>query len=394
MAKYNTGIKVKSTNTAKSSPQNTSNKVFGRVVDIILDETHPLYEIYGGSQSINGVFYRDIEIGQSEDKQNSSLIFAYQGNTNLKQTPLIGEIVEIETLASENRENFVNAKKPYWTRVIPLWNNPHYNAYPDEIQNYNPETEELTPTSDGNFEEKGDITPLQSYPGDVIVEGRHSQGIRFSGTKYKSNPWIDGSNNGSPLTIISNGNPPPTGDFSTTIEDINLTSGSMYFAANHTIPLQQANYKVDSWEEPLPTANQYKGNQIIINSGRIFINAKEEALFLNSREAIGLSSRDVHLDADNRISLDGTKIYLGASAMQTEQEPVILGNQLEIYLRQLISELTSIAKAMTKAKTLDGKPILDLNFQGKISEVVLDSLNKQINPGGKSILKSKKTFTE
>lgn len=392
MARYNTGIKVR--NYKQSSNPNTfnSNKVFGRVVDVILDESHPSYDIYGGSQSINGVFYRNIELGEAEDKENVELSFAYQGNMSVKQTPIVGEIVQIESLPSEDRETFVNSKKPYWNNIIPVWNNPHYNAYFDEIQNYNEETEEVEPTEDENFIEKSNINSLQSFPGDTLIEGRHGQGIRFTGTKYSTNPWIDGSNNGEPLIIISNGHT-PVEEFENITENVNNDKSSIYLTSNHTINLNQANLKNDSWLEKPIQADAYKGNQVIINSGRVFINAKDENIFLSSKNSIGINSQNLNIDSDEYISLDSKNILLGVQARKKE-EPVILGNELEIFLRQLISEITAMSKAMTKAKTLDGKPILDLNFQGKISQVVLDSLNKQINPYGKSILKSKKVFTE
>ena len=393
MAKYNTGIKVRSTNQGNSKQLPNTNKVFGRVVDIILDNTHPLYEVYGGSQSINGVLYRNIELAEVEAKDNAELVFAYQGNMSIKQTPIVGEIVTIETLPSEERENFVNNKKLYWTSIIPLWNTPHFNAYPDEIQNYNEETEEVEITEDVNFQELGTIAPLQSFPGDVIIEGRHGQGIRFTGTKYKSNPWINETNNGNPLTIISNGINISSDDFTAVIEDVNLSNSSIYLTSNHNIGLEQANVKADSWIEKPTLSNGFKGQQIIINSGRVFLNAKEEHILMSSKKGIGLNSDTVNIDADRHISLDSETVYLGVQA-QKKENPIILGNELEIYLRQLITEISAMANAMTRAKTLDGKPILDLNFQGKISEVVLDSLNKQINPYGKSILKSEKVFTE
>lgn len=393
MARYNTGIKVSNTNSSKVQSPTKQQKVFGRVVDIILDDKHPLYKVYGESQSLNGVLYRNIELSEVEEKDSGELIFAYQGNMTVKQTPVIGEIVIIESLPSEERETFVNNKKLYWTSIIPLWNTPHFNAYPDEIQNYNEEEDTVEVTEDENFVEVGEISPLQNFPGDVVIEGRHGQGIRFTGTKYKTNPWIDESNNGKPLTIISNGTNITSDNFSTVIEDINISDSSIYITSDHNIGLEQANVKVDSWLTKPTLSNAYKGNQILINSGRIFLNAKKEHILLSAGLGIGLNSKTINFDADDHISLDSDTIMLGLQA-QKKEEPVILGNELEIFLRQLITEITAMSKAMTKAKTLDGKPILDLNFQGKISEVVLESLNKQINPYGKSILKSKKVFTE
>lgn len=389
---YNTGIKTIRTNTSNTTNNRNSQKVFGRVIDVILDSTHPKYKTYGESLSINGVFYRNIELGEIEDKENTELSFAYQGNTSFSTVPVVGEIVEIKTLPAEDRETFVSSKKSYWISIVPLWNNPHFNAYPDEIQNLQ-EDGTLKVTPDPDFIEKGNISPLQHFPGDVLIEGRHGQGLRFGGTKFKSSPWSDNTNNGDPIITLSNGVKESSTDFEPTVEDINTTANSIYLTSNHTVKLEQGNYKSDSWLEKPIEASSYKGNQVIINGDRLFFNSKAESIFLSSKKDIGLNATTTNIDSNEYISLDAKEILLGVLA-QKKEEPVIKGNQLEIFLRQLISEITSMAKSMTKAKTLDGKPILDLNFQGKISQVVLDSLNKQINPYGKSILKSKKVFTE
>ena len=72
---------------------------FGRVVDVILDAFHPEYDNYGKSLSINGVFYRSLSTSQAEDT-SAQLKFAFQSSKGIKEVPLKGEIVEIQTLAS------------------------------------------------------------------------------------------------------------------------------------------------------------------------------------------------------------------------------------------------------------------------------------------------------
>ena len=52
------------------------------------------------------------------------------------------------------------------------------------------------------FEEQDNINPLQPFPGDVLIEGRHANTIRLGGTKHEENPLVDDSNNGKPYNII------------------------------------------------------------------------------------------------------------------------------------------------------------------------------------------------
>ena len=49
---------------------------------------------------------------------------------------------------------------------------------------------------------------------------------------------------------------------------------------------------------------------------------------------------------------------------------------------------------MAKAKTVDGKPIPNLNKRGIQMQPIISTLQRQINPNGPSKLKSKKVFTE
>jgi hypothetical protein len=56
--------------------------------------------------------------------------------------------------------------------------------------------------------------------------------------------------------------------------------------------------------------------------------------------------------------------------------------------------LKDMSKDMAKAKTVDGKPIPNLNKRGIQMQPIINELQRQINPTGPSRLKSKKVFTE
>jgi len=213
---FNLGVKYNRTGGAsRGSGGENINGRFGRVVDIITDSFHPEYKNYGNTLSLNGVFYRPITSSELEDT-TTDLRFAYQGAKSIKEVPLKGEIVEIQNQPSNERVDNPGSLKVYWTKIIPLWNHPHHNAYPDTIQ-----SGEGDANLGKEFKEETTINPLQQFPGDITMEGRHGQSIRFTGTKFDSNPWIDDSNNGKPLIVISNGQKETQNGDETIIEDIN-----------------------------------------------------------------------------------------------------------------------------------------------------------------------------
>ena len=331
-------------NILKSIPQGT----FGRVVDIILDNTHPDYQERGGTLALNGVFFRTL--GTPTVQENDNVFFAYSSTRDFTKIPLLGEIVEIINQPSENIDgDDVTSKKPYYRSIVNIWNSSHQNSYPD---GYEDSTQTNNIELGYNFKERPDIRPLQAYPGDTLIEGRLGQSIRFSGVAHSKNILSDDSNNGSPFTIIRNGQWEASEGDSPIVEDINRDATSIYLMSDHSVPLEQANYKRFSYDDAPDEAHVYKGKQLIINSGRIFLNAKEESILLSGAESVGLNARTINLDGEDYLALDADKIYLGEKARRTNRkEPVVLGLQYEAWLKDLIAILKSMARDFSTVLT-------------------------------------------
>ena len=139
----------------------------------------------------------------------------------------------------------------------------------------------------------------------------------------------------------------------------------MYFAANHNIPLNAANKKRVSYDVPPITPSQYYGNQVVVNGGRLFFNAKEESAFISAMDSIGLNANTVNIDAEEYFCVDAKKIFLGVKARtSTIKEPVILGIQLENWLRSLLSIVSTIGVAFKTAESVTGGPVVELNTAG------------------------------
>lgn len=312
---------------------------FGRVVDVILDDSHPRYEEYGQSQAINGVFYRLID--QPYDQSTSdNLPFAYQAETQFKQVPVLGEIVHITNLASEARQDaegdLPTQTKTYWDRIVPIWNAPHHNAYP-QLQDDDNDFGEF-------FEPREDISPLQPYPGDILIEGRFGNSIRLTGARYIENPWVDDSNNGSALTIIANGQTGGDG-MANVVENINDDANSIYMAEDHTIELTPANTKQEAYSEKPEEVDKYKGNQVLINAGRLVFNAKDNDYLVSATGFVGMNGNTVSLDGAEYVAVDATKVYLGTAAFR-EQQPVLLGELSTGWLEQLCTQIETLCKTL------------------------------------------------
>ena len=360
-----------------------------RVVDVILDESHPEYIKYDGERAIGAIKYQVLDrTVNAEDPQ--TLPVAFPLYSHCKSLPLVNEIVLLVQATSHQASSARDSElTTYYTTTVNIWNSINSNPSPDT------DADIVSPDLGYELKENTGVRSLHPYHGDVLLEGRHGQSIRLSGAKSFKNTLTTKDNAGKPFTIITNGHEPldkGTTDFY--VEDINKDLTSLYLVADHTVPLEQIRDKYAGATARPTLMNSYKGNQTILNTGRFAVNAKEDSILFSSQEDFGVTSKNIHLDGVDYVGIDAKKIYLGEDALRFELQPVILGDQLELLLNDLLNELKRIGTAMKNAKTVDAKPIPSLNVEGPVAEVIAKALLNRINPGGSSLLKSKKVFTE
>ena len=95
----------------------------------------------------------------------------------------------------------------------------------------------------------------------------------------------------------------------------------------------------------------YLGEQIIINSGRVILNSKDDSVFLFGKKAIGFSSAGtINFDADDSVIVSAPKIYLGLGA----EEPLVKGTQLTIMLDDILEALRVLAAQLDGTQDSNG----------------------------------------
>jgi len=239
--------------------------ISARVIDIILDDTHPKFEFYGGWNGIGTIEFEDVNVNNLKglETSNASPLFP-----NQKNYPLINEIIILFSLPSKNFNLKVSRDRYYYLNPINIWNHPHHNAFPDVIK-YNIKVDSQkkdyidieggsvrrvkdnsteinlnSPRIGGTFEERSNIHPILPFAGDIIHEGRFGNSIRFGSTsksssKYYKNNWSGGkSPNGSPILIFRNGQDPKLSleGWEPTVENINNDLSSIYLTSDQLIP--------------------------------------------------------------------------------------------------------------------------------------------------------------
>jgi hypothetical protein len=382
--------------TPKGSNSKTNRDSLGpaRVIDIILDDSHPKYKEYDGTSAVGMILYRLISEEGSDPSEDGDVEYTGQAfpiNHHSKLLPLKNEIVFLTKGPDPSVDEGSSASRVYYTTPYSIWNHPHHNAIPAKSW-----TSSDVNIGDGiDIDDK--IAPLQPFPGDMILEGRLGHSIRFTGGLSDKSPFIEESNKNKPLIILRNGQKETENGFEHIVEDINEDSTSIYLTSDHSIPLTLSNDKRDSYDDKPDTPESYQGAQLLFNSNRLILNSKESDILLSSPKSIGLNSNTVNIDGKDYMCIDADKIYLGVRARTNSganKQPAVLGHRMEAFMQDVLDQLISMANAMAAAKVTGHSAIPTLNLKGNSAKIILKQLKRQLNPKGGSNLKSKKLFIE
>jgi hypothetical protein len=201
------------------------------------------------------------------------------------------------------------ATQNYYISSINIHGSTHANPLPNHTENSlrgkgvdgnkqdNTGEPEWTPGE--QFIEADDVRKLQPFEGDVIIEGRHGQGLRFSTGfsegdtgQYAQQATWEGDfypNNGTPpITILSNGfKESPTED-TYRIESPDNSDSIVMLTSNHKIldftPSQ-------NFEPGIPIA-EYPFPQVVITSDRLHFDAKENSIIMTAKEDVIVATPD------------------------------------------------------------------------------------------------------
>jgi hypothetical protein len=379
MALYKTGI-VGSTKGTTSSPNINGAQdqistlkgqmVAARVTDIVLDENHPKFKDVGEWNGIGAIFYQFVN--QSGTTTDSSYALPY--DSQQKIYPLVNEIVLLFSLPNQQMGVNTANQSYFYLKPLGIWNHPHHDAYPNLVTSNNPQqsqdykatdqgivrrvTDDSTEIelnspvnpSQNTFVEKADIHPLMPYMGDSLLEGRHGQSLRFGSTAKSqseiSNNWSAAGTNGDPITILRNGQPTKVSDrgWIPIVENISQDLSSIYLTSYQKIPFSIANENFISYTTPPTTPAQYTNPQIIFNSDRIVINAKNDSVLISGQNSVGLSSNgSVNIESTSEINIVSKLTRLGN---KNANQSVLRGDETVEYLKILINELQNIAEAL------------------------------------------------
>jgi hypothetical protein len=395
-----------------------------RVLDIVLNNNHPKFEAVGEWNGIGTIFFEPL------DGTAITSNYAYPIFPQIKMYPLVNEIVLLAAIPSKFSEGEQTTEKVYYYfPPIGVWNHPHHNAYPkttnySELQENQQNdydsingsyvrridedptginlnfTQYSNPNQD-TFVEKADVHPLLPFNGDVIYEGRWGNSIRFGSTTIIpqdstpssiTNNWSSTGSNGDPITILRNGQPVNSSDegWIPLTERVSRDLSSIYLTSYQQIPFSLANENFISYTTPPTTPAQYAKPQIILNSDRIIINAKNDSVLISGQTSVGISSNgSVNIDATSHY-ISSNDIKLGS---KNATQPVLLGNDTVDLLVQLTEAVKNLASILQVQRDYPGGALTTSynSIAGNVLTQISDPKNGILAQLNNNSLKSKTT---
>lgn len=381
-----------------------------RVLAVILDDkTYPeLFKKYGEWASIGGIIWEYVK-NPTTDKSLYTKNFALPLSPNIKHLPVENEIVLLVVSSDSGVLNDVTSYQYYYLSPTNVWASSHHNATPDQIysnpgvntlpssqkQDYplvggtlvrrvNDEGTEIFKTGDP-FVENSYIRTLAPYPGDVLIEGRYGNSLRFSSTSKfgLKNNWSNYQAFNAPITILRNGQKidfrqDPWVNIS---EDINTDFSSIYLTSNQQIQLIPSSFSTTGYKPNQYTPksiSSYTDPQVILSSNRLVFNSRSDSIILSAAKGILLSTND-SINVDTKlITIRSQEINLGAS---DAKERAIKGDTFIKEMSSFLIALKQVQVALGTAANAGG-PVQSLIDVSATFSSAIDNLQKALGTKG------------
>ena len=377
-----------------------------RVREVILDGSN---EDLGGWNALGYIKFDAVDRPTKTSPLSSNI--ARPLLSNIKNFPLVNEIVFLFTLPDTDLQENTNSETYYYISAINLWNSPNHNAIPDNV-NYSelPESQQKdydTTVRTGTvrrvtdkgtdidlgktFTESSQVYPLRPYEGDIIYESRFGSSMRLGSTVKGATTFWKGQSG--PITILSNGHNPSLNQFGwlPTSESIDKDQTTVVLTSNQTLSYTLTTFGSGLQKFKVQKPDTYYDPQLVLSSDRIVLNAKGESIIGTGAKSINLSSTNVAVEATDIFLLDGSKVYLGLNSTTYPDEPVILGKTFLNDFQQLLSRLDTLASRLQNFTALpEGTPYIGISTAAGSLKITLEKLDKKLKA---QTYQSKKVFT-
>ena len=305
-----------------------------------------------------------IKLRSLSSNQAASDFYAYPA-FNSTTIPLLGELVTCFSTVSDYGDGL--HKEQAWFYISPINLHGNVNLNPTGLlytipaggrsNNYTstaaPKNADINDYKPGeNFTENATVKNIQPYEGDVLLQGRFGQSLRFGSTvtgnlsQYAEKSWwSNGTTNGSPITIISNGHKGQGGPNKYIIEDPETTKSILILSSDQKLKFTPSQKQIGIGVTPIATYNK---SQCIISSDRLIFNSKLDEIILSGKKTVNVVTPKWQMDMDKLFTiLEKTLQQLadltaGKAQFQTPMGGPTLTSTNVAQVQQLLTELKTM----------------------------------------------------
>ena len=228
--------------------------------------------------------------------------------------PLVGEVVNVAK----------HGKQMYYYQPLNMGNNVNMNVASGETT----DSKITAHTTEHNR------TILGEY-GDMVMNGRFGQGIKFGSDPYYQYPEIK---------ITNRQSVPPQKTKDTHyphLQNINADGSSIFITSG---PAREVDALIPS-TLTLTTPDVLDGDMITLNSDRLVFNSKGTDIHMFANRNLNLSANE-EINLELGINSFGGRITLGDAE---STNPMVLGSQLEDLFEELFSSVISFCNSVSSA---------------------------------------------
>lgn len=263
-----------------------------------------------------------VEIFNTSTTQHD--ISARPASLNILKPPLKGEIILI--FSGPNQYSGKSRKELQWYYLctLPIQSSIYHNLLPNAAS-----SETFTPPIESKI-----VNPLQSFTGDLLLQGRFGNTIRLGSSKIKQDTttavepnWVDNTNDDklitNPIIILSNTTKQKQSDQDNiygrkySIEHLTNDDSSFYLTTSQ----QLSTLKLSGVTDKSGGYNKFNKSQFIGIADRVLLVSKTNSIILDSKQRINLNAEQVLLGGDDAA------------------EPMVNGHELLLALLDLCSAL-------------------------------------------------------
>jgi hypothetical protein len=254
------------------------------------DDTYRYIDPSGSNTNVSNLF--SIKVRSCASYFNDKPFIVQPASANIKQIPLVGEIVLIYKTFNQASTPTKRRDAWYYLTTLNIQSSIHANSLPG-LSNSLITQEEIDAAKPGKTFQYKTVSPLQPYEGDLLLEGRFGNSIRFGNTVktggiYSVNaPWagILHPKQPDPIIILSNGRKNLLGK-QFVAENIQTDDSSIYLTSTQKLSAFKLNNRI----RQSTSQSAFAKSQFIGTADRIVLKSKSDIIILDSKLAVELNS--------------------------------------------------------------------------------------------------------